>query len=382
MYDVLIAGAGPAGAGVAALLAGQGARVLLLEKERFPRYKVCAGAVDGSAARALAAMGIDPAAVEEAAPTELCVTSDGRYPAWYQFERPLAKMTMRADLDALIADVAVARGAEFHDGEGVKVARDNGHGITVQTGRGCYEARVLVGADGVYSVVARDFGLNRNPIRYVATEAEIEVDGAAQASWAGRVQIDISVWPPGYSWIFPKRDHLSAGTGVPLRYARDLKQRFARFQQRAQLGGGRTLEQHAHMIGFRRGQEAIAAERVLLVGDAAGLVDPNTGGGIGPALQSAHLAAATLLPYLKGETGSLRSYTVRVDEELGSELRAARILHNMILLRLLITGGRATRHRELWHEVARVIRGEERYGEWYAHSRLARWLAWTKAIPL
>lgn len=382
MYDVLVSGAGPAGAGVAGLLAEQGARVLLLEKERFPRSKACAGALDETAVRALEAMGIDAGAVQQDAPTELCVTSDGRHPARYHFERPLARMTMRADLDALIAGVAVARGAEFHDGEALKAVQDNGRGITVRASRGCYEGRVLVGADGVYSVVARSFGLNRNPIRYVVTGAEIAVDRAVQASWAGRMQIDISVWPLGYGWIFPKRDHLSVGIGVPLRHAKDLKQRFSCFQQRARLAEGRTLEQRSHMIGFRRGQEAIAGDRVLLVGDAAGLVDPNTGGGIGPALQSARLAATTILSYLKGETGGLHGYTAQVDEDLGRELRTARIFRNMILLRFIVTGGRATRHKELWHEVARVVQGEEQYREWYAHSRLAKCLAWTKAIPL
>lgn len=382
MYDVLLVGAGPAGAALAGILAERGKRVLLLDKERFPRYKPCAGGVDGIALGALAALGIDPLVVQHDAPAELCVTSGGRYPARYQFERPLAVMTMRSELDDLIARTAVARGAEFHDDEQVKVARDNGRTVVVETAKGCYEGRVLVGADGVYSVVARTFGLNRHPMRYVLTEAEVAVEPEIQASWAGRLQIDISVWPLGYSWIFPKRSHLSIGTGVPRRAAKQLGVRFALFRQRSNLAEAKILAQRSHMIGFRRGREAIAANRVLLVGDAAGLVDPNTGGGIGWALQSARLASSAILSCLEGEAESVAGYTVLVDRELAPELRAARILRNSILLRFVLTGGRATGASALWHQVARLIRGEECYAAWYARSKLAKSLAWTAHVPL
>lgn len=381
-YDVLVVGAGPAGAGMAALLAAQGRRVLLLEKERFPRYKACAGGIDGVAVRALASMGIDAGPVVQDAPTELCVTSGGRYPAVYRFERPLALMVMRSDFDTLIARSAVARGAEFHDGEPVKTVLDDGRMITVTTAKGRYQGRTLVGADGVYSVVARTFGLNPNPILYVLAEAEVEVSAEVQASWAGRAQIDISVWPLGYSWIFPKRSHLSIGTGAPRRYAKQLALRFEQFSRSSHLENGAVLQQRSHMLGFRRRQAPLALDRVLLVGDAAGLVDPNTGGGIGWALRSAQLASAAILSYLGGDTRTLGDYTKLIDAELEPEFRAARVLRNGIILRFILTGGRATRHSGLWNQVARILRAEECYQEWYTHSRLAKWLAWTGAIPL
>jgi flavin-dependent dehydrogenase len=69
MYDVVISGAGPSGAATAARLAALGLRVLLIDRAPFPRYKPCAGGVDGAAARALRDLGVDPSPVVEAAPT-------------------------------------------------------------------------------------------------------------------------------------------------------------------------------------------------------------------------------------------------------------------------------------------------------------------------
>lgn len=382
MFDVAIVGAGPAGGAVAALLAEQGVRVLLLEKERFPRYKACGGGVDGTAMRALGEMRIDPGSSWENAATELLVTSGGRFPAIYRFDQPFALMTVRSDFDALIARVAVDRGAEFHDAEQVRSVLDNGASIKVTTNRDAYEASVLVGADGVYSLVARTFGLNRDPILYVLTSAEVGVPEDLQTAWQGRAQIDISIWPLGYGWVFPKRNHLSIGTGVPRNSAKQLSSRFEGFWQGLGLRDSKLLLQRAHMLAFRRGRAPLAMDRVVLIGDAAGLVDPNTGGGIGWALRSARFAASTILSYLGGETGSLVGYTRLIDEEIEPELRAARALRNSIILRFIISRGRATYDERLWRQVIHVIRGEERYREWYANSKLAKGLAWTGFIPL
>jgi hypothetical protein len=64
------------------------------------------------------------------------------------------------------------------------------------------------------------------------------------------------------------------------------------------------------------------------------------------------------------------------------EFAAARVLRNTILARFIATRGRATMHRALWHQVARIIRGEERYCDWFARSKLAKLLVWTGRIPL
>lgn len=381
-YDALIVGAGPAGAGAAALLAEGGARVLLLEKERFPRYKACGGGLDGLAARALESMGIDLEAVQEDAPTELRITKGGCHPATYRFDKPLAITTMRSELDRLIAHAAAARGAEFHDGERVRSVSDDGLGITVATDRGSYRGRVLIGADGAYSLTARLFQLNRNPVRYVLTSAEIAPPTQVQESWVGRAQIDISVWPLGYGWVFPKRDHLSIGIGVPLRMAKRLRQYYDQFRRHTGLAEAKVLLQRSHMLAFRWKQAPLATGRVLLVGDAAGLVDPNTGGGIAWGLRSAQYAASSVLGYLGGEASDLSGYSRLIDQGVEPEFRAARILRNGIVLRFILTRGRATRHKRLWSEVVRVIQGDEQYREWFRRARLARLLTFTAAIPL
>ena len=254
--------------------------------------------------------------------------------------------------------------------------------MTAITARGSYEGDLLVGANGVSSAVGRTFGLNTDPILFALTEAEAEVSKEAQAAWIGRTRIDVSAWPLGYAWVCPKRGHLGVGIGAPRRYAKRLSGLLERFRRRAGLTDGRGLQQRGHVLGFHRWGAPLAHDRVLLIGDAAGLVDPNTGGGIGWALRSARLAAGAALSCLEGETPSLRAYTRLIDDQLEPELRAARVPRDGTILRFILTGGRATRHAGLWREAARVIQGEERYGDWYSRSRWARWLAWTGGIPL
>lgn len=382
MYDAIVVGAGPAGSATAAILAQRGARVLLLDRERFPRYKACGGGIDGIAGRFLDQIDVDVEPVVQDVVSELCVTYQGLSPTAYSFARPLARMVMRSEFDALLASAAAERGAEFHDGQKVSRIEDDGRQITVSTETGEYRGSALVGADGVYSLVARIFGLNRHPILYFLTELELAPAEEVQASWAGRSLVDISVWPLGYGWVFPKRSHLSVGSGVPKRCAKDLDSCLERFLRRLNLSEGRVQTARTHGIGFRRKGAPLASDRVLLVGDAGGLADPNTGGGIGWALQSAGFAAEAIMAYLNGNSPSLRPYTVQIDKTLGWQFHLARLIRNSIVLRFALLQGKATGHRTLWREVVRVIQGEEEYSEWYAHSPMAKFLAWTSRIGL
>jgi geranylgeranyl reductase family protein len=381
-YDAIVVGAGPAGAATALLLVRAGQRVLLLDKERFPRYKACGGGIDGIAGRVLAELGIDIGSVVEDTATDLRVTYQGRRPSRYHFDRPFARLVMRSEFDALMARVAAEAGAEFHDGEAVRGIRDDGLKVTVTTDRGSYVGSVLVGADGAYSLTARTFALNVDPILYFLTEVEAEPDPATQARWAGQSQIDISIWPLGYGWVFPKRNHLSLGSGVPRQCAKDLRPCLERFKARLQLQDAVIRSQRSHCIAFRRRGRSIAGDRVLLVGDAAGLVDPNTGGGIGWALRSACYASQTALSYLSGEAPCLRSYNAIIDRTIGRQFELARIVRNSIVMRFILLHGRATGQRAIWDQVVRVIQGEEEYSDWYARSRLPKALAWTGAIGL
>ena len=382
MYDVIVIGAGPAGSATAATLAGAGARALLLDKARFPRYKTCGGGIDGLTARAIQDLGVDIEAIVEDASNVVIVSFLGRGPTTYQFDRPIARMTMRTDLDALLAGAAVRRGAEFHDGESIKEIRADQTGVRVQTDRDNYEARVLVGADGVYSQVAKQFRLNRRPLLYVANEVELAADPAAQTAWQGRLLIDLSIWPLGYGWVFPKRHHLSVGFGLPKRCARQAKPLVDRLRGWLGLETGRVISQRSHMLPFRRPGQPVVRGPVLVVGDAAGLVDPNTGAGIGWAVRSGMLAGETIRKFLRREVDSLRGYQRAIERYFGQEIVLARVMRNMIMLRFALFGHRTTGDGQLWHDIFAIVQGDRTYAEWYARSRLAKLLRWGTLIPL
>lgn len=382
MYDIIVIGAGPSGSATAATVAAQGARTLLIDKARFPRYKTCGGGIDGVTARALETLGVSIEPVVEDVSREVTLTYLGRGDQTYPMPRPIARMTMRTNLDHLLARSAVERGAELHDGEPVKAIRAGDGGVRVTTAQGEYQARVLVGADGAYSPVAKQFELNRRPIFYVANEVELEPAAAVQEAWQGKLLIDLSVWPVGYGWVFPKARHLSVGVGLPKQCATQVKSLVDRLRSRLDLRDGRVISQRSHMLPFRRPGQRVVRDCVLVVGDAAGLIDPATGAGIGWGLRSGLLAGETIGKFLGGEHRSLRPYQEAVEATFGREMYCARILRNTMMVHFILFGHRATREREFWDAIFAVIRGELTYSEWYAKARLGKWLRWTTLIPI
>jgi geranylgeranyl reductase family protein len=382
IYDAIVVGAGPAGAGVATSLAGNGFRVLMLDKESFPRYKACAGGVDGLAQEMLNKLQIDISPVVEDTVTKLQVSYMGRNVNHYSLKDPLALMTMRPALDNLIARAAQERGVEFREGEAAKTAQDNGKTVAVATEKGQYEGRVLVGADGVYSRISKSFGLNKRPVSFICHEIEIRPETSVLDQWRSTIRVDTSLWPLGYGWVFPKKDLLSIGAGVPVFRAKGLVRTVQQFCSCLDLGSYETVKKHSHQIGFHRPGAPLARGRVLVVGDAAGLVDPNTGGGIGWALKSSDMAASVIRSYLSGGAHNLETYSGEIESSIGEQFIKARILRNTVVARYAAFGSRASAHREMWEQVVRVIQGKEQYTDWYGKSKLAPWIGWTSKIPI
>jgi geranylgeranyl reductase family protein len=289
--DVLVVGAGPAGSTAAIHLARGGARVLLADKARFPRDKPCGGGLTG---RALKRIPVDPSPVVERDVDrfELRLRYGSRFARSYT--EPLIRMTQRRRLDAFLAAQAAEAGADFRDGTKVEVTELNDGGVEARVGDEVVFADALVGADGANGVIARATGLGDGIVRGVALEGNVPLD-RLRGDLGQTAVIELAVVPGGYGWVFPKGDHANLGVGGWGSEGPRLRDHLDRLARAHGLTVDDLTELRGHRLPMRRLGTPAAAGRALLVGDAAGLVDPLSGDGMYEAFVSARLAADAVL---------------------------------------------------------------------------------------
>jgi geranylgeranyl reductase family protein len=312
--DVAVVGGGPAGAAAAIGLARAGRDVVLVDKATFPRDKCCGDGLTTSAIRQLRALGLDAGSVDSWHATTSVVM---RSPSGREIAFPLAceaAVARRTDLDAALLDRARHEGVKVHDGCALVGARIADGLVTLDVeGLGDVLARYAIGADGMWSPLRKALGVDEG--------AGDGTDDAYLGDWHAFRQYfsgvahaadELRVWfepdlLPGYAWSFPLGDgRANVGFGIlrrrgqPTKSMRDLwPELLARDHIRGVLGTGARAEamHKAWPIPTRIEHAQISSNggRVLFVGDAARAGDPMTGEGIGQALETAALAAASIL---------------------------------------------------------------------------------------
>jgi geranylgeranyl reductase family protein len=308
-YDAIIVGAGPAGASAAYWLGEAGKRVLVLEKERLPRYKACGG---GMSRTVLDYFPFDLSPVVEREIRRVCFRfRDGReVVADLPGQRPFV-MVMRDWFDRLVLQHAQA---DVRDRASVVELRQDGAGAEVTTHAGeTFLARYIIGADGANSRIARLAGLRRGKRMGVAIEVETPADDHLLETYADTALFIFGTPPHGYIWIFPKAEHLSVGIGAFAGSGAALKETLWRemSQLSIDLDG---VEPHGHPLPVYARHEPLHSGRVLLVGDAGGLMDPLIGEGIRHAVCSGKLAAEAVV------ANDPASYTRQTHREIGNNL--------------------------------------------------------------
>lgn len=334
--DVAVVGAGPAGSAAALALARGGARVVLLDRQRFPRYKTCGGGLVQRATQ-LAPIDLAPVVERRFQDAVLHLHDTGqRFTSHRPF--PIVSMTMRDRLDQLLAGAAAAAGAELRDGCGVRGGDQQADGVRLDTERGPLLAGAVVAADGALGETAKWAGWAGHDRRLLAPalECEVQVDDATMARLADELRFDVGLVPWGYAWVFPKATSLSIGVFTSRRGVHELRRYVDAYL--ALLGVERplALERHGYVIPIRPRRQ-LGRGRVLLVGDAAGVADPVTAEGISHALASGQLAAQAILSSGGEPARSREQYhaalAARLLPELRRARRSARLLYNWVRLR-------------------------------------------------
>ena len=361
-FDVIVMGAGPAGAAAAFTARAQGLSVALIDKAAFPRQKLCGGGFTGRSDSYFTEIYGEPVParlIETHSAVDLYC--DGQ-PLGLLSDIPPVHLAMRWDLDAEMTRRALAAGAADFTGQRVADLDPATPAVTLHDGRRL-TARVLIGADGVNSQVARAlFGqaYDRDKIGFgLEVEAEPAADNATQP-----LRIDFGAAEWGYGWHFPKKASSTIGIGGVLSRNADMKASMAAYL--ALLGRDPALPCKGHHLPFGEVRRTPGRGAVLLAGDAAGLVDPITGEGIAYAMKSGQQAALAAAEALAAgaPARALPLYRARI-APVHRAMRQARMIRVLLFSATFRPAFVAAFRKSgtLRHLYMRLLGGEVEYGD-------------------
>jgi geranylgeranyl reductase family protein len=316
-WDVVVVGAGPAGSTAARIAAARGRSVLLIDAARFPRYKTCGGGLIGTAQALLPPVALE--AVERRVAT-VSFSLRGGPARRVRSTRPFLALARREVLDQALVDAAVAAGATFRDHTRATRLEETVAGVRITTAGSTLLADVVIGADGSSGVVGRHVGVQ---IETSDLGLEVELAGVGE-DWEHRVHLDWGRDPGTYGWVFPKADRLTVGVIQRKGEGSATREYLARLLDQLGLAARERLHDSGHLTRWRRPGSPVRRGRVLVAGDAAGLLEPWTREGISFALRS---GAAAGVAAAGGTDDALEEYEHYVAEALEPEQRSgARLL--------------------------------------------------------
>ncbi|WP_069812170.1 geranylgeranyl reductase family protein [Streptomyces sp. TP-A0874] len=380
VWDVVVVGAGPAGSSAAYAAAVAGRRVLLLEKAELPRYKTCGGGIIGPSRDAL------PPGFELPLQDRVHAVTfslNGRLTRTRRSKNMLFGLVNRQEFDQRLVEAAEAAGADVRTG--VTVSRVEQHGPAVPDRRTVAVvlndgevvlARAVVGADGSASRIGAHVGVKLDQVD-LGLEAEIPVPATVAEDWAGRILIDWGPLPGSYGWVFPKGDTLTVGVISARGEGAATKRYLEDFIARLGLAGFEPAISSGHLTRCRAEDSPLSRGRVLVCGDAAGLLEPWTREGISFALRSGRLAGEWAVRIAEAQDAvdarrQALNYAFAIKAGLGVEMGVGQRMLAVFKRRPRLLHTVMTGFRPAWNVFAGITRGSTTLGEVVRTSPLAR----------
>ena len=315
-YDVIVVGAGPAGSTAAKFLSEKGVKVLLIDKSRFPRSKPCGG---GLPIRVLNRFEYikDNDLIENYSFGGVVHSSYMKYRIEIEKDDYIVAMVLREKFDFGLVKLSIDSGAIFKDGmevKDIKILKDKVK-IFLNDGTSV-DAEIVIGADGVWSTVAKKSGLSqKHKSAEMCIFQEYHVGKETLDKYFSkkrRIHVNL-LGTAGYGWVFPKNEHLNIGVGEikpkgkKLKGKTNLKEIFRNYI--CILKENNIIPNNLKIGEIQGGAlpvsllEKTYSDRVILCGDAGGFINPISGEGIYYAMASGEIAAKVIVDALKsGDT--------------------------------------------------------------------------------
>jgi len=271
-------------------------------------------------------------------------------------------MTMRENFDFLLVSAAREAGADVLAKRKVLDMIIHAEKVELVTSEGPMFAPFVVAADGARSLIAKKAGWQETRHLVPALECEVFVSDGLLERFSHAARFDFGLIPSGYAWTFPKKEHLSMGVLSMRHSPMKLNRMFEQYLKLIDLDKTLSIKRHGFFIPVSPRKDDFVKKRVLLTGDAAGLVDPIIGEGITFAVLSGLMAAKALLDGAFAEAKVKESYESGLSQRILKELRLGRLLAKLVynypkmLIRLLELYG-----QEFTEAVTDVVMGEKTY---------------------
>ncbi|HJX31821.1 MAG TPA: geranylgeranyl reductase family protein [Thermodesulfobacteriota bacterium] len=318
MYDLIVVGGGPSGSSAGRRAAQLGLHTLLIEKEYFPRYKACGGAVSEQAMSYLDFK--IPEDIQEKNIYGARVHFKGQVLERHKDYR-IATTINRSILDELLLRKAKEPGAVIIEGQKVTRFIEKNNHVEVYTKQNFFKAKYLIISEGAHGSLKYSVRPKDTKDEYgICVVAEIEEDSHTIDHYLfNAIDIHFGVANFGYGWIFPHKKHFSVGIGGIAKDLHKPKKVMAEFLKANGFDGNYALKVHLLPVGGIK--RKLGKSRVLLSGDSGGFVDSFYGEGIAYAIRSGQLAADAVSLTLHNKIDLVKKYESLCNKEFLHNLK-------------------------------------------------------------